>query len=608
MAGLRNRAQQPAATDWAATAARVIGELENLNRSTERDFLVVGEKLMEFCSTARQIAADMQAVTELIAGEGARNVTLALTHMLEHSRQMDRRIEQSGGALGEVRELSRAIRQCFSGLRNTVAVFQTLCTLTRIETARLGGAGADLDHLTSEVGPLSESIQTSGQMVLDASDQLDRDVQSALSSGAGLRGAQLKELPAMISGAQASLLSLDERRQGAAESSLRQSSEYAEVSSAINDLVSSIQFHDITRQQVEHVIQALAHLRSQAGKKDGGWRTNPAPAAANTRVALTLQSRHLADAAHLFGQSAEHIERDMERIAGQVATTPQASREMLGISSPEEDSFFLKMEEQLSAILHMLGLCAAAELGLASTGAGLEETLGRMRASVAEIRATEIRIQRISTNATIRATHIGDAGIALNKIAEVMQRLALESSANSEQAAATLDTMSDAARRVGGESHTAAGAGPLTSLVIEEMRSAVAQLQAANETSGAKVQGIVALSARLAGELDALRSNFTAGRLFASVVERARGELERVGASAADGSSQDAGIGSAQQLEHLASTYTMQRQRDVHASLVGGRAVAPLSLQSANGSGSVKLGVHVESEEDGELGDNVELF
>src|ERR1019366_3898650 len=94
------------ASGWRTTLRQAIQELENLNRSTERDFLTVGEKLMEFRSAARQIASDMAAMTELISGKQGRNASHALTRMLEHSREMDARIAQSGQALGQVRDLS----------------------------------------------------------------------------------------------------------------------------------------------------------------------------------------------------------------------------------------------------------------------------------------------------------------------------------------------------------------------------------------------------------------------------------------------------------------------------------------------------------------------
>jgi hypothetical protein len=175
--------------------ARAIADLQNLNRSTERDFLAVGEKLMAFRSTVRQIQSDMAAVTELISGQQGRDAGHALTRMLEHSNAMDMRIEQSGQALACVRDLSSQLRSAFSGLPNMVSVFRALCTLTNIETARLGSTGADLGHLAAEIRPLSESIQTSGEGVLEASGRLDANVQSAIRSGSELRHTQLKSCP-----------------------------------------------------------------------------------------------------------------------------------------------------------------------------------------------------------------------------------------------------------------------------------------------------------------------------------------------------------------------------------------------------------------------------
>ncbi len=276
----------PARSGFASAIGGVTQELETLNRSTERDFLAVGEKLREFRAAARQIQSDMAAVTELISGEQGRNASQALAQMLERSKDMDTRIENSGQALTGVSELSVQLRRAFSGLPNMVSVFRALCTLTRIETSRLGSTGADLGHLAAEIIPLSESIQASGKGVMESSFQLDQKVQSALQRGAELRITQLKEMPALIASVLDSLRLFEERRHLALESSERQAAQYAEVCAAIDDLVGSIQFHDITRQQVEHVIEALRHVRASSGSPD-------------IRAILALQSSQLAGAAGL---------------------------------------------------------------------------------------------------------------------------------------------------------------------------------------------------------------------------------------------------------------------------------------------------------------------
>jgi hypothetical protein len=604
---LRRRSSKSSpARDWRAIVRRAITELEELNRSTERDFLGVGEKLMEFRSAARQIASAMAAMTELISGEQGRNASHALTRMLEHCQEMGAQIERSGQALGRIRELSRSIRLAFSGLPHTVSVFRTLCTLTRIETARLGGTGAGLGHLTAEVGPLSESIQTSGEGILEASDGLDHKVQSAMRRGAELQAAQLQELPALIAGVMDGIKSFEERRNWAVESSGRQAAEYAAVCGSIDDLVESIQFHDITRQQIEHVIEALERLGAD-DQSDG-------ESAGSSSIILTLQARHLSEAASIFATSMERMERDLCGIAERIESAPEASRALLGVSrddisekpvGKQGDSFFLKMEGQFSAILSMLGTCTTARGEMEATAASLEETIGEMRASIAEIRGIEIRIQRISTNASVRATHIGAPGVALNVIAEVMQRLALDSNTKTEDVAGTLDAMNQASSRVSGRSlgavpgdavpgGAAPGAHADTNQVVDEMRRSVGELHRSSECSFSRANEIMALGTRLAGDIGAIRSGFSARAVFAETVDRVRGELEEIGAQAAP---EGSGVDRGQALEDYAKTYTMQRERDIHHAVVAGAALPAPSTEAPKGIS-----------DDGDLGDNIELF
>jgi len=587
----RSLAEGPRANGWEAGVERVARDLESLNRSTERDFLAVGEKLMEFRSTARRIASDMAALTELISGEQARNASRALNRTLDHSREMDARIGRSGQALVRVGGLSSHVRLNFAGLRNTVAVFRTLCTLTRIETSRLGDIGAGFGDLAAEVKPLSESIRSSGESILESSERLEGGVQLAILNGSGLRAKQLRELPAMIGGAIDGLQSFDERRQRAVETSARQAVQYGELCGAVDDLVESVQFHDITRQQIEHVAQALRHLHGQCGSGPG----NPNLAPPGARAVLTLQCSQLAGAAGVFAASVERIERDLESIAGRALEMAEASSALMGISAGDQDSFFLRMEGHLTGILRMLGICSAAQTEMERTAANLEETVAKMRESVAGIREVEIRIERIAINAMIRATHIGAAGNALNVIAEVMQGLAVDSNTATEDAAATLAAMSGAAGGVSGPA--AEGERLEAGQVIGEMRHTILELHSSSESSFSRVNQIASLGARLAEDIGAVRGGFSAGRLFSEVVGRARGELERIGAQA--GLAPENGVAAAaeRQMDGLAGRYTMQNERDVHQSAAGGSASAPAPAAATAATPA-----------DGWLGDNVELF
>ena len=174
--------------------------MEELNRLTERDFLTIGERMTGFRAAARQIAADLTLLTELIAGEQNLAASRCLSEILRYTQQLDSRIQRGGDALEEIRELSRRICHCYGGVRNTVSVFRTLCTLTRIETSRLAGASADFGDLAAEVMPLSESIRTSGESVLAVSSRLDESIRQALVRGDGFRRKHAIELPALVAG------------------------------------------------------------------------------------------------------------------------------------------------------------------------------------------------------------------------------------------------------------------------------------------------------------------------------------------------------------------------------------------------------------------------
>jgi hypothetical protein len=284
----RHRDRDSTGRDLGTLLEHVIADLENLNRCTERDFLAIGGKLAEFLAAARQLASDMAALSELISGRSGGHATAVLSRVLER-------------------------------------------------------AGVEFGSLAEEVNALTENIESSGQGVLDASSLLHQNVQSALAKISGLRDQELMELPAIIVEVRTSLESLEDRHRRAIEASLHQAAEYKELSAAIEDLITAIQFHDITRQQIEHVAEALTRIR--AGFPEGHSAAPP-----KARAVLTLQSSQLANAEQIFASSVGRIERDLDSIGGRVREMAKAGKTLLGLSADEQGCFLLQMEDHFKAI------------------------------------------------------------------------------------------------------------------------------------------------------------------------------------------------------------------------------------------------------------------
>jgi hypothetical protein len=150
--------------------------------------------------------------------------------------------------------------------------------------------------------------------------------------------------------------------------------------------------------------------------------------------------------------------------------------------------------------------------------------------------------------------------------------------------------------------------------VVMELRATVGELRSSSEASAAQITEITSLASSLCADIATAQSAFGAGRLFAEVVTRCRGTLMQL---SSDMGNAPNGVGApalSGALEGLASRYTMQSQREVHAAV----ANAGTAGMPQPGNGDVGAAAPPEMRESGtdaagageacELGDNVELF
>jgi len=582
----------PASAD---SLGQVIEDLDLLNHDTEQGFLSIGGKLAEFMETVSLISSELTALANEEHGQRASE---ALTHALDRATELRAGQEDRDGGLAGIRREVGLLKRTLSGFQETVSTFRTLGLLTRIETARLGSTRADFSDLADDVTLLAGQVNSKVESALAIADSLIPPIEDAMREISLLDAGQTKDLPSLISGTLTGLSSFRDAQEKARESSDRLVAEYGAISDAFKKLIVSIQFHDITRQQIEHVIEVLQRLSSESGGKDGSLSRHPR----GTAAVLALQSAQLADADKKFTASVDSVERNLEGIARHVLEMADQSREVSGLSDDGKGSFFLPMEQDCGAILSSLDHTANAEVAMRTTRRGMAETIDRMRRPIQEIQQIESRMRMMALNARISAFHLGDSGSALDVLAGSVQQLASECRERSESLVASLGSMRDAATRSYEEQgpETANETGEREGYAVE-LRLAVADLHSATERSFALISQIVARGNRLAGDLAATRMDFSVGALFAEAVTRARGSIEEIGEKAQCGLSRDESEEPEPGLADFMSHYTMQAELDVHESVTRtATGTAPMAAQVDC--------LNTPPGEADELGDNVEFF
>jgi methyl-accepting chemotaxis protein len=384
----------------------------------------------------------------------------------------------------------------------------------------------------------------------------------------------------------------------ATDSSARLGDRYQTVSDAFKKLIVSIQFHDITRQQVEHVIEALRRLCSESEAEDSATAHDQRGAAS----VLALQSLQLADAGEKFAASVASVAQSLDDIAANVIQMADESRTLSGVSNDETHSFLLDMERACTAILVSLTHHDKAESGTQSIGGFLTETIGRMHGSMEDIQAIEIQMHLMALNASICAAHIGSQGDALGVIANSMQQRAAESRECSGSLVETLDSMGERVARLVGKGESVPGDEPDSNIGgMEEMRLAVADLHSSSERSFAQITQIVVRGTRLGDDLSATQTSFTVGPLFANAMSSAQQRLKQIAEKTPSSLAPNGRPASEFGLEEFAAHYTMQAERDVHDSLartsVAAEPVAVLAEVPEFAPAPA-----------GEIGENVEFF
>ncbi len=572
----------PREHQWAATLGQVISVLEGLNGSTEQHFLQIGGKLVEFMEKVDSISAELTGLASFISGEQGQRSSEALTCALNSSIEMSARYTDRRVGLETIRQDAGRLKRTLSGFQEIVSTFHTLGVLTRVETARLGREGTDFGSLADDVSLLAGNIEERVESARDATARLIPPIESAMQSISALEESQAKDLPSVISNLRASLASFGDTQSRVQRSSARLGARYDAISDTFKKLIVSLQFHDITRQQLEHVIGVLQRLRDEMEGRGG----SSSRGRTNVGAVLALQLSQLTDAGEKFASSVASVTCTLGDIAAHVREMTGESRTLTGLSDDDKTSFFVEMEQGCATILASLNHCAGAEAASLATSCGMAETIGQMRDSIEEIRAIEIQMQRMALNGSIRAAHIGAAGDALAVLAGSMQQLAMESRRLAEALIEALGSM-NAATRLTGQGSIPAGVGVGQHRSLDGVRAAVADFHMSSERSFSLITQIVERGTRLSEDLSATRSGFSVGALFAEALGRARAILAELVEVADPGSPPDSTEELKTRLADFSGHYTMQAERDVHEGIT---KEEPASVESS------------------ETGENVEFF
>ena len=395
----------------------------------------------------------------------------------------------------------------------------------------------------------------------------------------------------ILDGIIGSLSSLSEKHSLSSTTACGIASRSEAILKSVGEIVSSLQFHDITRQQIEHVIEVLDGLhKSISTMGEGGYALSRIEDLYVGDV-CEIQVRQLSNAKLELVSAAGGAQVSLREIADNVKNISQEVASLISTADVACGSFLSGLESEVAGIIASVGENGAATRELFLAVERVRATVSDLSAFVEGIEDVGLEIELIALNARVKAARSGIDGAALGVLAEAIRSLSEEALGRTTVISETLNHAARLAEALGGDHEDDSG--------ITEFHEMVSRLTGLLNSSGELDKRIGALIAPIKAGSDALEAEIRTLVSQMTVHERTEDVLGKV-ISDLEGTIREVEKlgppretkGKAAYLKRFEDRYTMHKERSVHRSVVDAGALITRTVSDTSGG----------------LGENVELF
>lgn len=593
---------------WSAELERISGSLTNCIADKEPVFLRIGEQLRDFSSRSRELSGGAASLTQLVSGpemeRAAGDLERSLAQLRELGEEEDGLTQRLRTALRELDGELRQLRADMEAFRPLTKQLRMLSLYIRIESAGLGSRGGGFVDLAGQVQGLAQSTESH---IGDIDRRAGETLQTVRGAASRMGYGRENRVRDMLQGVEEACGEFTTMRERAREISDSLDERTKAVAADVEDVVSAVQFHDITRQQVEHVTQVLSEVAAMLVEETAdreemlGW----------LKDVCRLQERQLASTHTEFTQAISRIGQSLANIAERIRSLEQSIHSLSHGEEEEGSTVLERIRDRARALVEPMRQALSFWSEVRDGMAGAGEHVRGMEDFVDRVEAISEEIKLIALNASIHAAHTGENGRSMGVLAEAVRTLSSEAGDLTRQTAERLQRIVGHAENLRAEAERARELSRKEGAQIGDLEELVQGLQAKETETASMLSRLGRESADLAAGIEAAEAGPVLEREVGGELDSAKQalqEIERQSSELAGDVEADESFRS-ERLREILQRYTMESERLVHMAFAGMQAQADTATDSredaAPGSSSEEA---AETEESEDLGDNVELF
>jgi len=579
-------------SEWENKLDSLSRGLSDVISGRENKFLEISSGIQDVSGRAKQLSALSSDLANKVSGEGFGGSVNELSAKLEEMNEMSKRVDPEKGSK-RLQELAGSINdlvEYMQRFRPIIRRLKVLAISTRIESARLGDEGKGFQTLANDVEKLSVKTGEYSQRVWKKITELRKMVDSAkLDSGMDLSG--------IFEDIRSAFDNLN-----AMQDSSRQVTEFVtgqteDIAGSIGEVVSSVQFHDITRQQVEHVAEILhemvGYLKEHEANPENTEDTDVF--AAWVGEVSELQASQLQAASSGFNSALGRIRDSLLDITSRIE---DLEKEIQDFSRDESgQSVLLQLKNKIQGFLGNLQQGGSELEKVMQIMGSVANTVEEMGDFVREVEEVGEEMELIALNASVKAAHTGENGLAMGVLAEDTRKLSVEAGDNTSQVAKGLEEISSSSEDLKADIRESSEFSEQNKETASRVSEIVEKLDQVNQEVSSLFIDVRERAQSLRGYLEELAETRQLESEVTGDLERVRRDLLAIKDQAREMVPSVDKQALSNRLQDILNRYTMETERLVHKSFSG-----------EQDEGAPEQGGGEDGGDSQEFGDNVELF
>jgi methyl-accepting chemotaxis protein len=638
--------------DWKTDLDKAGMTLVSMTTGSEGEFLRIGERLQDIHLRVRALSKLAGAAAERLSGDKIVSERDALKGILRKigeandaslggSATIALIIDRLQEANGQVESFGRIVRN-----------LKVLCNLIRIESARLGDHNEGFVALGEDVLKLIANVDSSLSTLRSRIGNVLVIMADHLLLARKFEVLQQEKTKQLLERLSQSIQKMEKQQELSCQAVQDAARRWKNISGSVGEVVSSLQFHDITRQRLEHVHEALTELREERENKAGG-NESKSPAVrylfadrknrtkrdtpdiiAKAAATCELQTAQLQHARDDFGGAMERIAQNLGNISSEIFMLSEDIQKVAGASEEKKATYFSELEASLAILMDTIRELAEMNRKMSSSMLQVADAIGDMTSFVRDIRKVGITMRITALNACVHAAHIGESGRALGVLADSIHQLSVDT-------AGSIDSISSNLEGIGAEAASLSCPGGKydqellkkeNRALLEQIDSLILPLRQMDEEMSGLLRQFDSDGNSLRQEIEEMDSHLKAHNGMASQIDTVSTSLKDVANDLRAALPEGSGRTVETALGNLAVRYTMDKEREIHAAITSqsaGTAVLPavaedeidqdeaaVELWESSVPEHVPLPGDEEAptdlaritQDDEDMGDNVELF